>query len=115
MHAPGDAAPESQRARCACRSAHHTGPTANIAPGYVQGNLVVLPKDLAAPFQQFCELNPRPCPLIGMSDAGSPQIPSLGTDLDIRTDLPRYRAWRNGVLIEEPADILQYWRDDLVA
>src|SRR5205807_1337554 len=60
-------------------------------------------------------LNPRPCPLIGTSATGSAAIPALGTDLDIRTDLPRYRVWRNGVLSDEPTDILQYWRDDLVA
>jgi uncharacterized protein YcsI (UPF0317 family) len=101
--------------RLACRSGRHTGPTTNVAPGYVQGNLVVLPQTLAAAFQKFCELNPRPCPLIGMSEAGSANIPALGADLDIRTDLPRYRVWRNGVLTEEPTDIASHWRNDLVA
>src|SRR5262249_34091384 len=69
----------------------------------------------AASFQRFCELNPQPCPLIGSSEAGSPKIPALGADLDIRTDLPRYRVWRNGALVEEPTDILRHWRDDLIA
>jgi uncharacterized protein YcsI (UPF0317 family) len=115
MHVAGDIASEGRTARLACRSGVHSGPTANIAPGYVQGNLVVLPQTLAAAFQRFCELNPRPCPLVGMSDPGNPRIPSLGADLDIRTDLPRYRVWRNGTLAEEPTDISKHWRDDLVA
>ena len=115
MRAAADIASESLKARLACRSGQHTGPTANVAPGYVQGNLVVLPQALAADFKQFCELNPRPCPLIGMSEPGSPQIAALGADLDIRTDLPRYRVWRNGAPVEEPTDIRAHWRDNLVA
>src|SRR5437588_7117949 len=50
-----------------------------------------------------------------MSDVGNPRIPSLGLDLDIRTDLPRYRVWRDGEVVEEPTDIAAHWRDDLVA
>jgi uncharacterized protein YcsI (UPF0317 family) len=92
-----------------------TGVTAGVAPGFVQGNLAVLPESLAASFQRFCQLNPKPCPLIGMSEVGNPRIRALGLDLDIRTDLPRYRVWRDGQLIEEPTDILTHWRDDLVA
>ncbi len=115
MQDAGDIASESVKARLACRSGQHPGSTANLAPGYVQGNLVVLPQTLAADFEKFCELNPRPCPLIGRSEPGSPHIASLGADLDIRTDLPRYRVWRNGTLSEEPTDILAHWRGDLVA
>ena len=59
-------------------------------------------KALAADFLRFCELNPKPCPLIGMSAPGDPRVPELGEDLDIRTDLPRYRVWRNGELVAEP-------------
>src|SRR6516225_406737 len=73
-------------ARLACRRDALRGTTAGIAPGYVQGNLVILPKDLAADFLRFCQANPKPCPLIGVSDPGNPKIPSLGLDLDIRTD-----------------------------
>jgi uncharacterized protein YcsI (UPF0317 family) len=115
MQVTADIASESLKARLACRSGRHTGPTANVAPGYVQGNLVVLPQTLAADFEQFCALNPRPCPLVGTSEPGSPHIASLGADLDIRTDLPRYRVWRDGTLVEEPTDIVAHWRDDLVA
>ena len=79
-------------------------------------NLAILPEKLAAAFHRFCQLNPKPCPIIGISEVGNPGIPSLGIDLDMRTDLPRYRrVWRDGKLIEEPTDILAHWRDDLVA
>ena len=69
--------------------------TAGVANGFVQGNLAILPEKLAASFHRFCQLNPKPCPIIGMSDVGDPRIPSLGLDLDIRTDIPRYRVWRH--------------------
>jgi uncharacterized protein YcsI (UPF0317 family) len=102
-------------ARLACRRGALRGTTAGVAPGYVQGNLAVLPKDLAADFLRFCQANPKPCPLIGVSDPGNPKIPSLGLDLDIRSNLPGYRVWRNGELVEETGDVSAHWRDDLVA
>src|SRR4030088_2028015 len=104
----------SVAARHACRAGMASS-TAGVANGFVQGNLAILPEKLAAPFHRFCQLNPKPCPIIGMSDVGAPRIPSLGLDLDIRTDLPRYRVWRDGKVVEEPTDIVAHWRDDLVA
>src|SRR5258708_11617015 len=101
-------------ARHACR-AGNAGQTAGVAPGFVQGNLAILPEKLASAFHRFCQLNPKPCPIIGMSDVGDPRIPALGIDLDIRTDLPRYRIWRDGEVVEEPTDIMAHWRDDLLA
>jgi len=88
--------------------------TAGVASGFVQGNLAILPERYAGAFHRFCQLNPKPCPIIGMSDAGSPHIPALGADLDIRTDVPRYRVWRDGEMVEEPTDLKSHWRDDLV-
>src|SRR6266852_6548191 len=93
----------------------HRGPTAGLAPGFVQGNLAILPAPLASDFLRFCQLNPKPCPLIGSSTPGDPRVPALGEDLDIRTDLPRYRVWKNGELVAEPDDISDFWRDDLVS
>jgi uncharacterized protein YcsI (UPF0317 family) len=97
------------------RSGLFTGQTAGAAPGHVQGNLVVLPEALAGDFLRYCQLNPKPCPIIGMSEPGSPFIPALGADLDIRTDLPLYRVWRNGVMTDQPREISDVWRSDLVA
>jgi len=101
--------------RLACRSGAHDGPTAGLAPGYVQGNLAVLPHDWAEDFLRFCQANPKPCPLLGVSEAGSPNLPLLGETLDIRTDLPRYRVWRDGELVAEPRDLGGVWHDDLVS
>jgi uncharacterized protein YcsI (UPF0317 family) len=102
-------------ARLAIRADEHRGPTAGLAPGFVQGNLAILPQRLAADFLRFCQLNPKSCPLIGMSAPGDPRVPALAEDLDIRTDLPRYRVWRAGELIAEPQDVRDVWRDDLVS
>jgi len=100
-------------ARALIRSGRYSGHTAGVAPDYVQGNLCILPAEMAADFAAFCQRNPKPCPLIGMGAAGDPSLPDLG-DIDIRTDVPRYRVFREGVLIDEPTDITRYWRDDLV-
>jgi len=102
-------------ARRRIRAGHHPGHTAGLAPGHVQANLAILPRDLAADFPRFCHRNPKPCPLLAASEPGDPRLPALGEDLDIRTDLPRYRLWRDGELVEEMADIRALWRDDLVA
>jgi uncharacterized protein YcsI (UPF0317 family) len=110
------AAPQSgAAARLAVRNGAHRGPTAGLAPGFVQGNLAILPERLAADFLRFCQLNPKPCPLIGTSAPGDWRVPVLGDDIDIRTDLPRYRDWRNGQLEAEPEDLREVWRDDLVS
>jgi uncharacterized protein YcsI (UPF0317 family) len=101
-------------ARLAIRAGLHAGPTSGIAGGYVQANLAILPKDLAADFLRFCHLNPKPCPLLAVSEPGDPRLPALAEDMDIRTDVPRYRVWRQGDLVAEPTDIRDHWRDDLV-
>jgi len=103
-----------RRERSRIRAGAFLGPTAGLAPGNVQANLVVLPQVLAHDFLRFAQANPKPCPVLAVSDPGDPHFPALGEDLDIRTDLPRYRVWRNGALVDEPADILKWWRDDLV-
>ncbi|MCB1745389.1 MAG: hypothetical protein KDK91_33795, partial [Gammaproteobacteria bacterium] len=78
-------------ARLAIRAGRHRGHTAGLAPGYVQANLAILPAEYAAEFQSFCLLNPKPCPLLAIGEPGSPYLPTLGRDLDLRTDLPGYR------------------------
>jgi uncharacterized protein YcsI (UPF0317 family) len=80
----------------------------------VQGNLVVLPGELADDFMNFCRLNPKPCPLIGVTEPGVPRVPALGADIDLTTDLPRYRVWRDGELAEELPEVSHLWRDDFV-
>lgn len=100
--------------RLACRREDITGHTAGLAPGYVQGNLCIVDNEFATDFAAFCQRNPKPCPLIGMSAVGDPNLPDLG-DIDIRTDIPRYRVFENGVCVDEPTDIRDRWTDSMVA
>jgi uncharacterized protein YcsI (UPF0317 family) len=103
-----------RRERGRIRAGEVLGPTAGLAPGNVQANLVVLPQALAHDFLRFAQANPKPCPVLAVSDPGYPHFPALGEDLDIRSDLPRYRVWRHGVLADEPRSLFDVWRDDLV-
>src|ERR1700749_1145994 len=104
-----------QQERLRTGTGAYTGPTSGLAPGNVQANLVILPKALAHDFLRFAQANPKPCPVLAVSEVGEPAFPTLGKDLDIRTDLPRYRVWRDGELVSEPTDIRDVWRDDLVS
>jgi len=101
--------------RLAARSGAFAGVTAGLASGHVQGNVCILPRAFAEDFRLYCERNPKPCPLIGVSEPGDPRIPALGEDLDIRTDVPRYRVFRDGKLSEEATDVRDLWTKDMVA
>src|SRR5215212_11016690 len=90
--------------RAAARAGDHTGPTAGLAPGYTQANLVALPEADAFDFLRFCVQNPRPCPVLDVTDAGSPEPAQMAPGADLGTDVPRYRIWRHGELVEEPLD-----------
>lgn len=91
-----------------------TGPTAGLAPGHIQANIVMLPRAWAEDFEQFCQANAKACPVLAKSEPGSPALPTLGADIDMRHDLPRYRVYRHGVLDATPSDVADLWRDDLV-
>jgi uncharacterized protein YcsI (UPF0317 family) len=97
------------------RTGELDGPTPGLALGYVQANLVVLPRELAFDFLLFCQRNPKPCPLLDVTEPGDAEPKSLARGADLRTDLPRYRVYRNGELVEEPQHLSAWWRDDLVA
>jgi uncharacterized protein YcsI (UPF0317 family) len=90
-------------------------PTAGLAPGFVQANLVVLPRALAFDFLLFTQRNPKPCPLLEVVDAGSTEPRQMAPGADLRTDLPRYRVYREGVLVDEPLDLSARWDDDFVS
>ena len=108
-------ADQARIARASIRSGQHTGPTRGMAPGFAQANLVVLPELEAPDFQRFCALNPKPCPLLEVTEIGSPFLALMADRADLRTDIPRYRVFRNGNLVAEPVDIVDWWRGDLVA
>jgi uncharacterized protein YcsI (UPF0317 family) len=101
--------------RQAARQQRLTGQTSGLAPGYAQANLVVLPRESAGDFLLFCQRNPKPCPLLDVTEAGQTSAPRAAPQADLRTDLPRYRVWRDGVLVDEPTDVRGLWRNDLVS
>lgn len=102
-------------ARLAARRGELTEQTSGLAAGFAQANLVILPAEFARDFLLFCQRNPKPCPLLDVTEPGDP-VPRRATpNGDLRTDLPRYRVWENGKLIEEPTDIRSRWRDDFVS
>src|SRR5262249_37312213 len=94
------------------RSSELDGPTPGRALGYVQANLVVVPRELAFDFLPFCQRNPKPCPLLDVTEPGSPEPRLVAPGADLRTDVPRYRVYRHGELADEPADLKGWWRDD---
>ncbi|TBR41592.1 putative hydro-lyase [Marinomonas agarivorans] len=97
------------------RSGEWQGNTSGVAAGFVQGNIVILPKAWADDFLRFCQVNPKPCPIVGMSDqSGDFLLPAVGDDVDIRTDVPSYKIFHNGQFSEEVTDIRSIWQDDLV-
>jgi uncharacterized protein YcsI (UPF0317 family) len=89
-------------------------PTSGLALGYVQANLVVVPRPLAFDFLLFCHRNPRPCPLLDVTEPGSPEPKLVAPGADLRTDVPRFRVYEKGEMAEEPADLRRHWREDFV-
>jgi uncharacterized protein YcsI (UPF0317 family) len=112
---PGRPASTGHAVRLAARGGQLSGHTSGLATAHVQGNLVVLPSGVADEFLRYCQRNPKPCPLLAVGEPGDPRLPPLGDDLDIRSDVPRYRVWRDGKVVDEPSDIAHLWRDDLVS
>jgi len=100
--------------RALIRARRWTGPSEGQARGYAQANLVVLRRDAAFDFLLFCLRNRKPCPIVEVTDPGSPIVTQVADSADLRTDLARYCVYENGELAAEPEDITEYWRDDLV-
>lgn len=105
---------DARAVRLAARAGELTRPTAGLAAGYVQANLVILPESDAAAFLRFCQANPRPCPLLAVTEPGERAPAALGEDLDLARDVPRYRVFRDGRMVAEPTAVDDLWRDDLV-
>ncbi len=100
--------------RAAIRAGTLTSHTSGLADGFVQGNVAIVPQAYAADFARFCALTPQACPVLATSRPGDPTLPTLGADIDIRRDLPRYRVFRDGRLAGETTEVTSLWRDDLV-
>lgn len=112
-----DRRPEDEPAgiRALCRIGKWTGPTAGLAPGKVQANLVILPGSWASEFARFCRLNPGPCPVLEILKKGDPVSAEAAPGADVRSDCPRYRIMNEGRWTAETPDIRDYWREDLVS
>ncbi|MDR1731599.1 MAG: putative hydro-lyase [Synergistaceae bacterium] len=91
-----------------------TGETSGMCSGFVQANLVILAQKYAEDFRKFAERNPKPCPILEITEPGDPFLKKIADHADIRTDIPRYRVFRNGVLVDEPYDITGCWQNDFV-
>lgn len=101
--------------RQAIRRGEYASNTSGLAAGFVQCNLVILRQDFADEFEQFCQLNPKPCPLIAKSaKPGDFHLKAAGNDIDIRTDFPAYQVFQNGTLQRQQTDISAIWREDFV-
>ena len=110
---PVDRSP-ARELRARCRSAAWTSPTCGEAAGFAQANLVAIPRAQAFDFLLFCQRNPKPCPVLEVTEPGDPEPRGVAAGADLRTDLPKYRVYRNGELIDEPRQVEEYWRDDMV-
>src|SRR5690625_2106775 len=96
------------------RNQEITGPTAGMSKGFTQANLVILKKEHAFDFLLFCQRNPKPCPLLDVTEAGSFTPVKIANGADIRKDIPKYRIYNDGKYTNEVTDITEYWEDDMV-
>ncbi|MBR7829836.1 putative hydro-lyase [Actinospica sp. MGRD01-02] len=88
-------------------------PTSGLALGHTQANLIALPREYAYDMLLFAQRNPKPCPVLEVTEPGS-WTSVLAPGADLRTDLPAYRVWRDGRLADSPREVRDVWRDDLV-
>ncbi len=100
--------------RSAIRRGEWQSPTAGLVPGNVQTNLAILPKKDAFDFLLFALRNPQACPIIDVTDPGSPYLDRVAPGADVRTDLPKYRIYRKGILEAEVNSIEKDWQEGLV-
>ncbi|MEL6169734.1 MAG: putative hydro-lyase [Pseudomonadota bacterium] len=103
-----------QDVRDAIRAGLYASHTAGLGQGYLQANLAIMPERYALDFMRYCQRNPKPCPLTGVSDTGNPMMVTMGRDIDIRSDVPAYNIYRDGRLAGTMHDIREIWMDDLV-
>ncbi len=113
MTVPAPAHPRDLRRLVA--AGEWTAPTAGILDDYQQANLLVVPSAAADDFAEYCRRNPDVCPLLARTVPGNPELTYDNCTVDVRTMLPRYRVWERNLLVAEPTDLVEHWRDDAVA
>lgn len=87
--------------------------TSGYAAGYMQANLLAVPQEYAFDFLLFAQRNPKSCPIVGVLEAGEYSSELLPGG-DIRTDIPSYRIFKDGELVDPVEDAIAYWDDDMV-
>jgi uncharacterized protein YcsI (UPF0317 family) len=105
----------AREVRALIREGLWAAPTSGLALGHVQANMIILPRDWAYDFLLYATRNPKACPILDVTETGDPEPKLIAPGADVRTDLPKYRIWKDGELVDEPTDIKSAWRDDLVA
>ena len=102
-------------ARHLIREGKFAAPTSGLCPGYAQANLIILPREQAYDFLLFAQRNPKPCPILEVTEVGERMTHICAKDCDVATDFPGYRIYKDGVMVDEVDNVVDYWRDDLVA
>lgn len=90
-----------------------TSSTSGMAAGYVQANLICLPKDYADEFYEFAKLNSQPCPVLEVFE-GEPVSKFLAPGAPVLSCIPWYNIYRNGKLEKTIPDATEYWTKDMV-
>jgi uncharacterized protein YcsI (UPF0317 family) len=104
-----------KKIRALIRKGKWDKPTAGLAMGYAQANLVILPQKYAFDFLLFCQRNPKPCPLLEVLEPGKFQTKFLSLNADIRTDIPLYNIYQKGKLVNIVKEIRNLWKADFVS
>lgn len=87
-------------------------PTSGWCAGFTQANLIAVPREFAWDVLLFAQRNPKPCPVLEVLEPG--EFGGAILDGDVRTDLPGYRVYRDGELVDQPSEVVGYWGDDVV-
>lgn len=91
-----------------------TFPTAGMCNGYAQANLVILPHKHAEDFKLFAKYNPKPCPILEITEPGCFKTKITAENANIISDIPKYFIYKNGSKVDECNNAEKYWRDDFV-
>ena len=101
--------------RAAIRKGEIDFPTAGMCRGYAQANLIILPPEYAADFEEYAKRNPIPCPVLEIIKGEQPLTHDMGEGGNICSDIPRYRIYRDGVWDgKEITDVTEYWKEGYV-
>ena len=88
-------------------------PTAGECPGYIQTNMVALPRAYAKRFEAFAKANSKAIPVLEIIEDGHCSK-TLAPSANILNEIPKYNILKDGILVETLKDITHYASEDLV-